>query len=148
MQIIQSSNYIYSVTEDESERSFVVNLGTNTCSCREFQEDELPCRHAVPIIHQKGLDILNYCSLYHLNDTLKKTYDPVVYPISSADRFIVPKEVSNIVVSRPDRKPRSGKPRISRFKSRYEKIQDMRCGICKQRNHNRRTCKNMPLYDV
>ena len=136
------------MTEDVRRESFIVNLEINKCTCMKFQEDELPCRHAVAIIFQKGIDITNYCSWYYLNETLRQTYVPVVHPICTAHSFGIPDDVTNEIIRRPARKSKAGKPRATRYKSFHEKLKDIRCGVCKQPNHNRRTCKNMPLEDV
>ena len=73
---------------------------------------------------------------------------PVVNPICTADKLDVPEEVAKEVVKRPSRKPKAGKPRATRYRTIQEKMKDIRCGMCKQPNHNRRTCKNMPVDDV
>ena len=91
---MKSSEYIYKVTEDGRGESFIVNLETKQCTCMKFQEDELPCRHAVTIISEKRMEITNYCSPYYLNKTLKHTYTPIINPICTADSFGLPEQVA------------------------------------------------------
>ena len=102
----------------------------------------------MPIISEKWMDITNYCSRYYLNETLKHTYMPIIHPICTADSFGIPEEVAKKIISRSAQKTKVGKPRATRYKTIHEKLKDLRCGMCKQCNHNRRTCINMPVDDV
>ncbi|KAM6553893.1 hypothetical protein CsatB_014655 [Cannabis sativa] len=69
------NNFVDSLTENvkpinetmfevvELTTSWVINLKEKTCSCNQFQLDELPCAHALAVIKEMNLNVYNYCSV-------------------------------------------------------------------------------------
>ena len=123
-------------------------MESKTCTCKQFQADELPCTHALAVINKELWDPYEYCSEYYKNDTLKKTYEEVVQPISTDDSTAIPEEIIQEVVKKPIGRTKVGKPRKKRYRSCMEKISDVHCRNCGQTKHNRRSCKQIPTKDI
>ena len=137
---------IYEVINED--KKFTVNMKDKTCTCKIFQADELPCKHAAAVINKKLWDPYQFCSYYYKNDTLKATYAAVINPISSEDRIGIPEDILEEVVDKPAVKPKAGKPRKRRIRSLMEKIKENHCGRCGNTKHNRRSCTNKPTKDI
>ncbi|WMV51449.1 hypothetical protein MTR67_044834 [Solanum verrucosum] len=108
-----SSDYVYSVVDDE--KQFVVNLRERTCTCIRFQIDEMPCPHALAVITFKSMDAYQYCSVYYNKDHLLKTYDICTYPVPNESTWDIPREVLEEVVLPPTGKIRPGRPKRLRI---------------------------------
>ena len=67
-QVVQSTEYIYNVTDDG--RSFVVHLKNKTCSCGKFQDEEIPCEHVWVVLKRKSLVANGYCSHLYKSKTV------------------------------------------------------------------------------
>lgn len=61
---------------------WAVNLGTRTCSCREFQNHDIPCQHAIAFIYALGHRLDAYVSVAFLVDTWKRIYSENLRPIA------------------------------------------------------------------
>ncbi|XP_049400475.1 uncharacterized protein LOC125864493 [Solanum stenotomum] len=113
MTVKPSSDYVYSVVDDE--KQFVVNLRERSCTCIRFQIDEMPCPHALAVITFKSMDAYQYCSVYYNKDHLLKTYDICTYPVPNESTWDIPREVLEEVVLPPTGKIRPGRPKRLRI---------------------------------
>ncbi|XP_060960939.1 uncharacterized protein LOC115723662 [Cannabis sativa] len=99
----------------ELTRSWVINLKEKTCSCNQFQIDELPCAHALAVIKEMNLNVYNYCSNYYTTRTWLETYSGSTYLVHNHTAWDVPQNIKDILVLPPNQKIRSGRPRKRRF---------------------------------
>ncbi|KAG5622684.1 hypothetical protein H5410_007902 [Solanum commersonii] len=52
MMVRPSSDYLHTVTH--MGKTFIVCIKAKTCTCQQFQLDELPCPHALAVLHKKA----------------------------------------------------------------------------------------------
>ncbi|KAK0573575.1 hypothetical protein LWI29_034673 [Acer saccharum] len=125
-----------------------VNLIEKTCTCRKFQLDQLPCRHALAACNLRRSSCYDFCSHYYHKETLATAYGSSIYPVGPMEEWDVPDEVQTRVVLPPKgRKPR-GRPAKKRKPSKGEEIVQRKCGRCGGMGHNRQKCKApIPLSD-
>ncbi|KAL5544562.1 hypothetical protein UlMin_008346 [Ulmus minor] len=66
MRLDPACETVYTVFDGD--KNGVVDLQARTCSCRQFQLDQLPCAHAmITIRHMRG-DVYDFCSDYYLSE--------------------------------------------------------------------------------
>ncbi|KAH9679403.1 SWIM-type domain-containing protein [Citrus sinensis] len=58
-----------------------VNMLAKTCTCREFQLEQLPCVHAVAVCRHRDFSIYDYCFYYYSSDAWVLAYSETIYPI-------------------------------------------------------------------
>ena len=135
----------------------VVNLQQKSCSCRKWEISGLPCRHAVAAMHnmaENGMSVglpeawVHPC--YRL-ETWKQQYSFKVNPILGPHLWEHTEWPTTLLP--PKIAPQTGRPSKKRKKSVVEieelvkagkltkKGQTVTCCICKQKGHNKRTCK-------
>ncbi|KAK2658182.1 hypothetical protein Ddye_004715 [Dipteronia dyeriana] len=56
-----------------------MDLTTKTCTCREFDVDQLPCAHALACIRLRGFSFPDYCSPYYTSAFLVATYSGEIH---------------------------------------------------------------------
>ncbi|KAL5556063.1 hypothetical protein UlMin_038299 [Ulmus minor] len=79
MRLDPASDTVYTVLDGD--KNGVVDLQARTCSCRQFQLEQLPCVHAMIAIWHSKRDVYNFNSKYYNSSTWKVTYAGVVYPL-------------------------------------------------------------------
>ncbi|XP_060969880.1 uncharacterized protein LOC133037083 [Cannabis sativa] len=123
---------------------FLVNLLDKTCECNRFQQDEIPCAHAIAVFSKRGLRVYDYVADYYKTDEMKATYDTTVNPLPNESEWTLPESLEMIVLP-PNTKKRAGRPRRRRISSKGEPKVQLKCGRCKKTGHNRKTCTNPAL---
>ncbi|XP_060201808.1 uncharacterized protein LOC132630234 [Lycium barbarum] len=88
MTVIPSTEYVHTVIDEG--RRFIVCIQKKTCSCKEFQMEEIPCPHAWAVLKKKNLTADNYCSKIYKPETVMKTYDIPVYPLPDESEWKIP----------------------------------------------------------
>ncbi|KAG5582550.1 hypothetical protein H5410_053177 [Solanum commersonii] len=116
MMVRPSSDYLHTVTH--MGKTFIVCIKAKTCTCRQFQLDELPCPHALAVLHKKGLDGDDYSSLYYTKENMMKTYDIPIHPMPDESTWDLPQEVIEEILLHPIGNKVPGRPR----KKRQEKV--------------------------
>ncbi|KAG5582191.1 hypothetical protein H5410_052818 [Solanum commersonii] len=59
-------------------KKYIVNLNTKMCSCRRFQNDEIPCGHGMTVLRYRRLHETEFCSPFY---SLKNFQDAYVIPV-------------------------------------------------------------------
>ncbi|XP_062075336.1 uncharacterized protein LOC133779381 [Humulus lupulus] len=129
---------------DEKGMNFIVNIHNRICTCNRFQEDEMPCGHAVAVIAKRNLEVYDYCAKFYKTETLKELYLENVHPLPHKDEWNLPQHL-DIVVLPPTATIPTGRPRKKRIRARGEPKVIITCGKCGQSGHNMKTCKNPPF---
>ncbi|XP_057786797.1 uncharacterized protein LOC131004191 [Salvia miltiorrhiza] len=120
-------------------KTYVVDLNANTCLCREFDLDLIPCAHAAAAISKSKQSLFSYVSSYYRTETLREIYSGEVMPILHPDEWSVPVEVKSRQVLTPPQPTQAERPRTSRIEScsRLSRA----CSRCNQSGHYRSKCK-------
>ncbi|KAL5540495.1 hypothetical protein UlMin_043089 [Ulmus minor] len=95
-----ASDTMYTVLDGD--KNGVVDLQAKTCSCIQFQLEQLPCSHAMIAIRHSKRDVYDFCFEYYNLSTWKATYAGVVYPLPHQGDWVVSNEVRDIKVLPPD----------------------------------------------
>lgn len=66
-QVSASNDFLYQVTDDNSQH--VVDLHLMTCTCNHFQVDGVACQYGLVVIGEIGEQLYRYCSRYHTKDS-------------------------------------------------------------------------------
>ena len=125
---------------------WIVNMQHRTCTCRQFQIDQIPCPHTMAVCHLRQIPPYSYGSNYYTKESLYATYQDIVHPLGSSSGWDVPEEISSRIVEPPMTKCKPGRPKMKMILSQDEETQTIRSSRCEQYGHNRKTCSNpIPL---
>ncbi|XP_022889306.1 uncharacterized protein LOC111404780 [Olea europaea var. sylvestris] len=118
----------------------IVNLEARTYSCREFDLEKLPYKHALAAAKFKGISCYSLCSPYYTSASWKQAYAECKYPVANEADW----EISNQPKVLPplSNRRQSGRPKNRQIPSRGEGKKTRKCSRCGQRGHNCLTCKN------
>ncbi|XP_022891898.1 uncharacterized protein LOC111406753 [Olea europaea var. sylvestris] len=118
----------------------IVNLEARTCTCREFDLEKLPCKHALAAAKFKGVSCYSLCSPYYTTTSWKQAYVECICPVANEAHW----EISNQTKVLPPlvNRRQCGHPKNHRIPSRGEGKKTRKCSRYGQSGHNRLTCKN------
>ncbi|XP_060178121.1 uncharacterized protein LOC132608065 [Lycium barbarum] len=133
MTVIPSTEYVHTVIDEG--RRFIVCIQKKTCSCKEFQMEEIPCPHAWAVLKKKNLTADNYCSKIYKPETVMKTYDIPVYPLPDESEWKIPGYILEEVVFPPRYKRPPGRPKKKRDNSLSEWFSTKRTNSCSRCGH-------------
>jgi hypothetical protein len=136
---------LYAFQIYDQSQTFIVNLNNNTCTCREFDLDRLPCAHAIAACRAKEISVYNMCSQFYTANALVIAYAEPIWPVGNRSEWVVPQDVQNIVVLPPNRQVIPGRRKTVRIPSVGEDVVRKKCGRCGEGGHNRATCRNPVL---
>ncbi|XP_022841988.1 uncharacterized protein LOC111365686 [Olea europaea var. sylvestris] len=71
----------------------IVDFSDNTCTCREFQLNRMPCAHATRGATLSGKSLYDLCSLYYTSEYWRGAYMEVIYPVTREVDWVVPNEI-------------------------------------------------------
>ena len=124
-----------------------VNLGDRTCTCRMWDLNGIPCRHAISAIYANRQVPEDFVHKFFFKQTYLGVYKHVISPIPSKDEW-ERTEFPDIIPNIP-RKP-AGRPKKKRIRSCEEPINPYKvsrsggfvvCGNYGQKGHNVRGYK-------
>ncbi|XP_073138122.1 uncharacterized protein [Henckelia pumila] len=69
----------------DGEKSFAVDLVDMTCSCRVWQINKIPCKHAISAIETKSLSVYDFCDKYFKIESYRTAYKGHINPIPTFD---------------------------------------------------------------
>ncbi|XP_062089136.1 uncharacterized protein LOC133795694 [Humulus lupulus] len=117
-QVFPVNTILYQVVV-EDKGNFLVNLMEKTCECKRFQQDEIPCAHAIAVFAKTRLKTYDYVADYYKTTTTKATYESTVHPLPNESEWTLPETLNKIFLPSKTRKP-PGRPRRKRIRSRGE----------------------------
>ncbi|KAL4568508.1 hypothetical protein LXL04_024122 [Taraxacum kok-saghyz] len=138
----------------------VVDMKEMSCTCRRWELNGIPCKHAIATIHEMGDsgevvgELYTYVNKVYYLETWKEAYSHHVDPIKG--RAMWPKSQCPFKLTPPPHHTQPGRPKKERKRSVHERSQSQsqgetqrlsrkhvskRCGKCNNRGHNSRTCK-------
>jgi hypothetical protein len=138
---VQFSTPTQAIVSTYGRLQYIVNLDLKTCTCGIYQEQDVPCAHAISCIFESGgapcdfvpynLTLNAYCAAYATN--------------------LPPVDITNLTVSTisPDgkcwapttkRRP-AGRPAMARKERGGQGSRVQKCGLCQKLGHKAVTCK-------
>nr|KAJ0190736.1 hypothetical protein LSAT_V11C800440920 [Lactuca sativa] len=143
---------------------YVVDMTNMSCTCRRWELNGIPCRHAIATIHEmadsgdKVGELYTYVNKVYWLQTWNEAYSYTVDPIKG--RAMWPKSTCPFQLTPPPHHNQHGRPKTKRKRSADEKYDkqmqnhgagepekltrkfvSVRCGKCNNKGHNSRTCK-------
>ncbi|XP_026459334.1 uncharacterized protein LOC113359995 [Papaver somniferum] len=130
------------VFEVISERSHVVDLEHETCTCQRWRVYGFPCAHALAAIRKIKREAIDFISPYFTSDYFRKTYMHAIQPIPNYNRPV--EYHPDDTVNPPTVKKQPGRPPGKRITSKHEKKvkSKVHCSNCKETGHNKAGCRN------
>ncbi|KAL0853921.1 hypothetical protein Bca101_059073 [Brassica carinata] len=127
-----------------------VDLETRRCTCGKFDLGKIPCRHAIPAIYSRGMEVHRFTDGVYSTATWRAAYAESINPIPVPEaEWNVPDEVKLAKVLPPETRKSAGRP----VKRRYETVEDKirssqgstknkkhKCSRCGMEGHKRGTC--------
>ena len=157
------------IVQQINNKQFIVNLEGRTCTCGHYQENGIPCGHALSSIHHIGQSANAYISDAFSITTLRNTYQSNFNPIvlANLDSFTLnPQPVPHPCLSPSKLRAKFGRPKVNRatrssYRSRIahartdmapiseadhpRPVGQQTCQNCGLPGHNRRTCQHPRL---
>ena len=133
----RSNESVFGVTNIDTERSRIVDIQYRTCSCKEWQQYGIPCRHAAHCLLHMRKDIRRYVDEEYRVTSYVSTYSGDILPIPPKEDW--PPPIGPTILP-PIKGRKAGRPSIER-KKRGSGGRSLRCKRCGQIGHNLRTCQ-------
>ncbi|KAK2643566.1 hypothetical protein Ddye_025329 [Dipteronia dyeriana] len=130
----------YSFLVKDGDLDGTVDLASKTCTCREFDMDEIPCEHALACIRVRRFSYADYCSPYYSSAFLVVAYSGEIHPVGHPSEWLVPENIASIVVLPPVGRRRPGRPKKNRILSFGKGVSQSRCTTCHRNGHNSHSC--------
>lgn len=136
LRVFISSNTLFEVHDDSTH---VVDIEKWECTCLEWTQRGLPCRHAISVCNSAGMIMHDYCSRHFTVESYRKTYSESINPISGIGAQMVKEEGdSSSVQVLPPAQYQQNKEQI---KTLDPDKRTVTCSRCKEPGHNRSSCK-------
>ncbi|KAK1432978.1 hypothetical protein QVD17_09881 [Tagetes erecta] len=136
----------------------LVDLGKKTCSCRKWELTGMPCKHAVAAIldssKRDNQDAVpeSWVSKVYWLETWKEVYQHTIDPVNGRDMWrpsgcptILRAPKHHVQVGRPKKMRRKSAVELSEISEKNGKMvkkgYQTSCSICKNKGHNKRSCK-------
>jgi MULE transposase domain/SWIM zinc finger/MuDR family transposase len=148
---LQSTDTTYEVQSGETLREYLVDLGTQSCSCRVWQSRGYPCSHAVAIILSlKENPQLHAQSFYTLEFYRKVYQNAIIHPLTldynqpllynESNEQSEEEDDENVVLPPSTKRP-PGRPPKRRIPSQIRPLQRIiHCSRCGEAGHNKKKC--------
>ncbi|XP_022883447.1 uncharacterized protein LOC111400259 [Olea europaea var. sylvestris] len=121
----------------------IVDFSDNSCTCREFEINRMPCVHATRAACLRRMSLYDLCSLYYTSKYWRGAYSEAIYPVMHKVDWIVPNEITGTPIRPPNVRRPPSRPPTRRQRSIFESATRLRkCTRCGGLGHNRSTCSN------
>lgn len=135
-QVLRSDEVEFEVIS--AERSDIVNTGTQSCSCRDWQLYRIPCSHAIAALISCKKDVYAFTEKYFTAASYRESYSKEVHPIPDKLEWSRTRLVRPPKFRRPPGRPE--KKRLCVEDLNREK-HTVHCSKCNQTGHYKTTCK-------
>jgi hypothetical protein len=82
----------------DNDKNGHVNLHKKSCTCREFDLDQLPCGHAIAAASLRGISLNSLSSKYYTVECLMAAYAEPIYPVGRPAEWMLPTEVRDVIL--------------------------------------------------
>ncbi|XP_061350674.1 uncharacterized protein LOC133295830 [Gastrolobium bilobum] len=148
---VRAYNVEHTVFEVDAgwERSYSINLPQRFCQCGKFKAFKYPCNHVVAAALIVRQSAFTYVDDVFLATNLVEAYSFPWEPIGNEEAIPEingPKIILDATMLRA-----KGRPKSTRIRNEMDEVETsqsrIRCGLCKERGHNRRGCPNRGRND-
>jgi hypothetical protein len=125
------------IVTHRSGKDQLVQLGEGKCTCLEFQDYEMPCRHAIAVCIHTGQEPEDFISRYYKMDVYRKTYELSMHLIQIQEL-----QADDSCLA-PAIRPQKGRPRKKRLRKKVlgsKGKRKMHCSLCDSLHHRRPQC--------
>ncbi|XP_028093387.1 uncharacterized protein LOC114293509 isoform X2 [Camellia sinensis] len=129
----------------------IVNLLSRSCCCRVWDISGVPCKHAAACISHRRMNIETFCDQAYQRHKFLGAYGDIIHPIHDESMWDeVPEEALKppILKRLPGRPPNSRRREVGEATpgaSDSRRSCTIKCTICKEIGHNKRTCQRAPV---
>ncbi|GAA0144293.1 hypothetical protein LIER_04781 [Lithospermum erythrorhizon] len=140
LKVLCSSSVLFEVHDD---CSHVVNIESRECTCLEWKQYSMPCRHAIAVFSYKAKSFYDCCSSFHTAESYRSTYSELINPLPSV-RELEGQEDND---SSADRVLPPGNPKLTAkqkkelLKTEIWNKRTVTCTKCKEPGHNKASCR-------
>ncbi|CAI9111673.1 OLC1v1011957C1 [Oldenlandia corymbosa var. corymbosa] len=145
LKVLFSSDVLAEVHDD---CVHVVNIENKECTCLEWKENGLPCRHALAVLNSKGKHIYDYCPKHYTVERYRSTYSVSVNPIPAISQPEEKEETAGddedsaeVLPPDPPKLTTQEKREIARMEALALNRRTVTCTRCKEPGHNKASCK-------
>lgn len=144
-QVLRSDEVEFEVLS--AERSYIVNIGAHSCSCRDWQLHGIPCSHAVAAIISCQKDVYAFAEKRFTMASYRESYAEEIYPIPGKLEWRKTDEAATDDNARVVRPPKFRRPPGRPEKKRMclevlnREKHTVHCSRCNQTGHYKTTCK-------
>lgn len=150
-QVLRSDEVEFEVLS--AERSDIVNIGTHSCSCRDWQLYGIPCSHAVAALISSRKDVYAFTEKCFTVASYREAYAEELNPIPgridwNREGEAPPMDDDYMRFVRPPKSRRlPGRPEKKRIcvEDLNPKKHTVRCSQCNQTGHYKTTCKGVAM---
>ena len=129
-----------------------VSLMDMTCMCNKWEANKIPYSHLIAVCAKYNHDAIEYMDRFYHVEERYHSYEPIFQPLK--DRLEWSKLAKRrTVMPNPRLIREKGRPKSTRIRNEMddedrelpnslwiENGPKLKCGLCRQEGHNRRTC--------
>ena len=142
---------VYTVSSNERNQAgeyvYTVSFGAKNCTCGKWQNQRLPCSHAIAVCGHRGVDASSLPSKRYTTRTWKNQYNAALIPLRDVHYWgdvdwMIQGDSSRFVTHRGRRRTRRYRNEMDENSNTITRQprQPGRCRICNGLGHNRKTC--------
>ncbi|CAL8174677.1 unnamed protein product [Prunus armeniaca] len=139
MNVVKINDMEYNVLDGDM--NGLVHLQNYSCTCRKFDLEQLPCKHAIAVCRHLKLNPYSFASSYYTRATWAAAYAESIYPVPPQGTWVIPENVQNVNLLPPISKVMPGRRKTQRIPSKGEDSRERKCSRCGVKGHYRSTCK-------
>ncbi|XP_020426520.1 uncharacterized protein LOC109950802 [Prunus persica] len=79
----------------------LVHLANRSCTCRKFDLEQLPCKHAIAVCRHLNLNPYSFASSYYTRATWAAAYAESIYPVPPKGTWVIPEHLNNVKILPP-----------------------------------------------
>ncbi|CAL8136014.1 unnamed protein product [Prunus armeniaca] len=144
MNVVKINNVEFNVLDGDL--NGLVHLQNRSCTCRKFDLEQLPCKHAIAVCRHLKLNPYSFASSYYTRATWAAAYAESIYPIPPEGTWVILENLKKVKILPPLCKVMPGHRKTQRIASKGEESRQKKCSRCGVKGHYRSTCKqSVPL---
>ncbi|XP_057777828.1 uncharacterized protein LOC130996560 [Salvia miltiorrhiza] len=162
-EVVAMSPSIFKVKS--SNKTFKVNLETQSCTYVKWDMNMVPCSHAVAAIRHIGDDISKHVGDYYQAAKLREAYSYRVNSVPPLASWMIPANIQGLVIDLPKIGRQSGRPKTTRHRGPTERTTQRQragsenapssstnraprtCSLCGFESHTRDICPYLVSID-